>query len=211
MADIFDLFKQISTTSSASGKPEFIVAGLGNPGSEYEKTRHNAGFMAIDVIAEKSGAKVRNSKYKSLTDTVKIGDHTVLLMKPQTYMNNSGEAIKEAAQFYKIAPENIIIISDDICQAPGRMRLRKSGSAGGQKGLASIIKYLGTDAFPRIRIGVGEKPSKDYDLAAWVLGKFPEEDMAVVKNRLADTYDCVKMILDGKFDEAMGYFNGRKD
>ena len=207
MADIFDLFKQISTSSSASGKPEFIVAGLGNPGSEYEKTRHNAGFMAIDVIAEKTGAKVRQAKYKSLIDTVKIGEHTVLLMKPQTYMNHSGEAIKEAAQFYKISPENIIIISDDICQAPGRMRLRKSGSAGGQKGLASIIKYLGTDAFPRIRIGVGEKPTKDYDLAAWVLGKFPADAQKEFTSAAEKACKAICLMVKGDTDGAMNKFN----
>ncbi len=212
MADIFDLFKQIgSTSASATGKPEYIIAGLGNPGAEYEKTRHNAGFLAIDRIAEKCGAKVRTSKFKALTDIIKIGDHTVLLMKPQTYMNHSGEAIKEASSFYKIAPANIIIISDDVCQAPGRMRVRKSGSAGGQRGLASIITHLGTDAFPRIRIGVGEKPSKEYDLANWVLGKFPEADLKSVSARLDDCLECVKYIMNGKTDDAMCIFNGKKD
>lgn len=211
MADIFDLFKQISSTSRpAGGKPEYIIAGLGNPGSEYERTRHNAGFMALDKLAEKTGANVKYSKYKALTDTVTIDGHTVLLMKPQTYMNKSGEAVSEAAKFYQIPPERIIVISDDISIAPGRMRLRMSGSAGGQKGLANIIEHLGTDAFPRIKIGVGEKPSRDYDLAAWVLGRFSEEDMKAVSLRLDDVLDCIKMMLAGKSEDAMGIYNGKK-
>jgi len=211
MADIFDLFKQISSGSStATGKPEYIIAGLGNPGSEYERTRHNAGFMALDVLAEKTGAKIKQVKYKALIDTVSINGHTVLLMKPQTYMNHSGEAVKAAASFYQIPPEKIIVISDDVTLAPGRMRLRKSGSAGGQKGLGSIIEHLGTDAFPRIKIGVGDKPSRDYDMAAWVLGRFPEEDMKAVALRLEDVLGCIKMILDGKIEDAMGIYNGKK-
>ena len=211
MADIFDLFKQISTnTKPAGGKPEYIIAGLGNPGSEYERTRHNAGFMALDKLAEKTGASVKYSKYKALTDTVTIDGHTVLLKKPQTYMNHSCEAVKAAASFYQIPPEKIIVISDDVTLAPGRMRLRKSGSSGGQKGLGSIIEHLGTDAFPRIKIGVGEKPSRDYDMAAWVLGRLSEEDMKAVSLRLDDVLDCIKMMLAGKAEDAMGIYNGKK-
>ncbi len=212
MADIFDLFKQISTESkTASGKPEYLVVGLGNPGAEYTETRHNAGFMALDRIAARTSANIKYAKFKSLTDTVRIGGHSVLLMKPQTYMNNSGEAVSEAAKFYQIPTSNIIVISDDICQGTGRMRVRKSGSAGGQKGLLSIINHLGSDAFPRIRIGVGEKPTPEYDLAAWVLGRFSEADKKAVSNRLDDAYDCISMILEGKLDEAMGIFNGKRD
>lgn len=211
MADIFELFKKISTNSdSMSSKPEYIVAGLGNPGVEYEKTRHNAGFLALDSIAKRSSANIKQSKFKSLTDTVRIDGHSVLLMKPQTYMNLSGEAVGEAAAFYKIPPENVIVICDDICQAPGRMRVRRSGSAGGQRGLLDIIKHLGSDAFPRIRIGVGEKPNPEYDLKDWVLGKFGDYDMKRVSARLDDTYDCVRLIIDGKLDDAMGRFNGKR-
>lgn len=211
MADIFELFKKISTNSdSMSSKPEYIVAGLGNPGVEYEKTRHNAGFLALDSIAKRSSANIKQSKFKSLTDTVRIDGHSVLLMKPQTYMNLSGEAVGEAAAFYKIPPENVIVICDDICQAPGRMRVRRSGSAGGQRGLLDIIKHLGSDAFPRIRIGVGEKPNPEYDLKDWVLGKFGDDDMERVSARLDDTYDCVRLIIDGKLDDAMGRFNGKR-
>ena len=212
MADIFDLFNQISKGNQTAGsKPEYIVVGLGNPGAEYERTRHNAGFMALDKIASVCSVNVKYSKFKSLTDTGCIAGYNVLFMKPQTYMNNSGEAVSEAASFYRIPADKIIVISDDICQAPGRMRLRMSGSAGGQKGLASIINHLGTDKFPRIRIGVGEKPSPDYDLASWVLGKFTEAELKAVSKRLDDCLDCIKMILDEKCDEAMGIFNGKKD
>ncbi len=211
MADIFELFKKISSGSeSTSSKPEFIVAGLGNFGAEYEKTRHNAGFMALDVIASKCNSQVKQAKFKSLVGYATIAGHSVLLMKPQTYMNLSGEAISEAANFYKISAENVIVICDDVCQAVGRMRIRKSGSAGGQNGLKNIISKLGCDTFPRIRIGVGEKPNREYDLAAWVLGKFPETDLKAVSERFSDSYDAVSLIIDGKIDEAMGKFNGKK-
>lgn len=211
MADIFDLFKKISTSDSGvKTKPEFIVAGLGNPGAEYAKTRHNAGFLALDRVAAAASVDVKQSKFKSLVAMANIGGHSVLLMKPQTYMNLSGEAVGEAASFYKIPADHVIVICDDICQAPGRMRVRKSGSAGGQRGLLDIINHLGTDAFPRIRIGVGEKPSPDYDLKDWVLGKFSEDEMKKLGARLDDTYDCLKLMLDGKFDDAMGIFNGKR-
>ena len=131
-------------------------------------------------------------------------------MKPQTYMNNSGEAVSEAAAFYKIPAENIIVISDDVCQAPGRMRIRKSGSSGGQKGLQSIINHLSTDAFPRVRIGVGEKPSPEYDMADWVLGKIPEEDQKKLFSVFECVHDALALMVDGKTDDAMGKFNGVK-
>lgn len=211
MADIFDLFKKISSSSPDKGaKPEYIVAGLGNPGAEYARTRHNAGFLALDRVAAAAAVDVKQSKFKSLVGVANIGGHSVLLMKPQTYMNLSGEAVGEAASFYKIPPERVIVICDDICQAVGRMRVRRSGSAGGQRGLLDIIKHLGTESFPRIRLGVGEKPSPDYDLKAWVLGKFSDDDMKLLSARLDDTYECLGLMLDGKLDDAMGRFNGKR-
>ena len=207
MADIFDLFKQISTSSSASGKPEYIVAGLGNPGSEYEKTRHNAGFMAIDVITEKTGAKVRNSKYKSLTDTVKIGEHTVLLMKPQTYMNLSGEAVQQAAAFYKVKAENIIVVSDEVSLPIGKLRIRQKGSAGGHNGLKNIIQCLGTDQFPRIRMGVGGPPHPDYDMADWVLSNFSKDDQAALAPALDNAASAAETIITSGTAEASNRFN----
>lgn len=211
MADIFELFKKISTGSENGGNPpEFIVVGLGNPGDKYTFTRHNAGFLAIDFIAQKCGCQIKHLKFKSLCADTMLGSHRVILMKPQTFMNHSGEAISAAAAFYKIPTERILVLVDDICQAPGRMRIRKSGSAGGHNGLKSIIEYLSSDNFPRIRIGVGEKPNKDYDLAAWVTGQIPEADREPMFKIFADSYDASVMLLDGKVDEAMGKFNGVK-
>ena len=209
MASIFDLFKKIEKTESSAPITKIIV-GLGNPGDKYTTTRHNAGFMALDVICEKYNFNINKLKFKSLCGEADINGVRVLFLKPQTFMNNSGEAISAAASFYKIPPEKILVLVDDICQAPGRMRIRKSGSAGGQKGLANIISHLGTDAFPRIRIGVGEKPNPEYDLCDWVLGKFSESDMKALAPRLDDSYDSIIMILDGKIDDAMGKFNGKR-
>jgi len=208
MADIFDLFKKIeSKATTANGKPEFIIVGLGNPGVEYERTRHNAGFLAVDRVAEKCGVQIRQGKYKALIASASIGGHSVLLMKPQTYMNLSGEAVKEAASFYQIPADHVIVISDDVCQAPGRMRIRKSGSAGGQKGLANIINHLGTDAVPRIRIGVGEKPSPEYDLASWVLGKMPEAENQAFFDILPAVYDASVLCVRGEIEAAMCRFS----
>ena len=212
MSDIFELFKKIQQpNSSETGVPEFIVCGLGNPGKEYFHTRHNAGFLAMDVISEKCGAgELKQLKFKSLTAVTTIAGHRVLLMKPQTFMNHSGEAVQEAANFYKIPPEKIIVLSDDTAQAVGRMRIRKSGSDGGQKGLRSIITLMNTDQFPRIRIGVGEKPTREYPMADWVLGKIPEADREKIFKILECSYEAVLMIIEGKFDDAMGKFNGVK-
>ena len=158
-----------------SGGCEYIIAGLGNPGSKYEMTRHNAGFLAIDLFAIEKEINIKRLKFHSLVGEVKIGEKKCLLMKPQTFMNNSGEAIAEAAKFYKIPPEKIIIISDDVSLDVGTIRIRRKGSAGGHNGLKSIISLLGSEDFPRIKIGVGKKPAPEYDLVDWVLGRFPKE------------------------------------
>ena len=209
MADIFDLFKKISQNKeSAQTPPEYIIAGLGNPDEKYTQTRHNAGFMALEYISQKYSADVKQLRFKSLVGRTVIGGHNVLLMKPQTYMNNSGEAVRAAAEFYKIVPEKVIVISDDVCQACGRMRIRRSGSSGGQKGLGDIIEKLGTENIPRIRIGVGEKPSPEYDMAAWVLGKIPEDDKKKMFSIFGCVADALPLILDGDFDGAMGKYNG---
>ena len=208
MADIFELLKKISQGDSSSTPPEFIVAGLGNPEEKYTFTRHNAGFLALDYIAEARSASVKNLKFKALTGRVVIGGHSVLLMKPQTYMNHSGDAVREAADFYKIPADHVIVISDDVHQSPGRMRIRKSGSAGGQKGLNDIIEKLGTDKVPRIRVGVGEKPSPEYEMADWVLGKIPKEDQEKMFKIFGCVNDALELLLDGKADDAMCKFNG---
>ena len=209
MSDIFELFKKISSSSPAQGAPEFIVAGLGNPGREYAFTRHNAGFLAMDYLTEKRNlGDLRTSRFRSLVLQTVLDGKKVLLMKPQTYMNDSGEAVREAADFYRISPERILVISDDVAQEPGRMRIRRSGSDGGQKGLRSVIEHLGTDAFPRIRIGVGAKPHPDYPMADWVLGRIPEEDQKKIFSVLGCVAEAVPMVLDGRFDDAMSKFNG---
>ena len=210
MANIFDLFKQISTGDDGRNLPvKYILAGLGNPGKEYEHTRHNAGFLAIDSIAAAKGVKIDRAKFQSLTAVADIGGVGVLLMKPQTYMNNSGSAVGEAARFYKIAPENVIVISDDVNLDVGRLRVRKSGSAGGQKVLNDIIEVLGTDQIPRIRVGVGKKPHPDYDIKDWVLSNFSKTEF----EKLSETYPRVlvgaEKIVSGDLDGAMQLCNGK--
>ena len=210
MADIFELFKKIGSqnTAAGGGTPEFIIAGLGNPGEKYLTTRHNAGFMAMDYISQKLSAPIKQIKFKSLVGNAVINGKNVLLMKPQTYMNASGEAVGEAARFYKISADRIIILVDDTCLAPGRMRVRKSGSAGGHNGLKSLIEHLSTEAFPRVRLGVGEKPNKDYDMADWVLGKLSDTDLKLLYQCLEASLPACELIMDGKLEEAMGKFNG---
>ena len=211
MADIFELFKQISKKESAPTEPiSHIIVGLGNPGDKYKTTRHNAGFLMLDALADALGATINRSRFHALCGEATIGSHRVLLLKPQTFMNASGLAVQEAAAFYKITPENIIVISDDITQAPGRMRLRKKGSAGGQKGLNDIITCLGTDAFPRLRMGVGEKPHPDYDLAAWVLSDFSQNEMKTLKEAFPTLRRGIEEILNNKFDNAVQLCNSHR-
>ena len=208
MADIFDLFKKIGSKSpERSAPPTYIVAGLGNPGSEYKNTRHNAGFLAVDAIAARAGATVDRARYHALTGEATLGGVRVLLMKPETFMNSSGDAIAEAATFYKIPPENVIILCDDISFAPGRFRIRRRGSAGGHNGLKSIIARLGSEDFPRVKIGVGEKPSAEYPLVDWVLGRFPEADRAAIDARLGDIVDAVTMMVTGDCEAAMNRYS----
>lgn len=202
MTNIFDLFKKIEEGGDAA-PISAIVVGLGNPGREYEKTRHNIGYVAIDYIAERLGHKIDRARYHALTAEVKIGPTRVLLMKPTTFMNNSGLAVGEAAAFYKIPPERIVVLHDEISFEPGRMRIRRKGSAGGHNGLKSIISSLGSDAFPRVKIGVGEKPVPEYDLADWVLGRLPKEDNLKINDRLPDIMASVELILGGEIDLAM--------
>ena len=186
---------------------DFIIAGLGNPGSKYEMTRHNAGFLAVDLFAIKEGVSIKKLKFHSLVCDVKIGGKKCLLMKPQTFMNNSGDAIGEAARLYGIPPEKVIIISDDISLDVGKIRIKRKGSAGGHNGLKSIIAQLGTENFPRIKIGVGKKPSADYDLVDWVLGRFPKALEADLKTALENTAAAIPLMVGGETDKAMNLFN----
>lgn len=207
MYDIFEKLKTLNTKPSVTGIPEFLVVGLGNPEPKYDTTRHNAGFMAIDRIAQKTGCKVDQLKFKSLYGMCEIEGKKVMLMKPSTYMNNSGEAVREARQFYKIGPEHIIVIFDDISLDVGKMRIRRKGSDGGHNGIKSIIYLTGSDQYPRIKIGVGKKPHPDYDLAAWVLGHFSDEDMKNLSPVLDNSFEAVKEIVKGNIDRAMNLFN----
>lgn len=208
MADIFDLFKKIAKKEEESPSPiTHLVVGLGNPGDKYFNTRHNAGFLCIDYIAQTVGARIDRSRFHALCGEAQIGAHRVLLMKPQTLMNRSGLAVGEAAAFYKIAPENVIVLSDDITQSPGKLRVRRKGSAGGHNGLKDIIEHLASDNFPRIRIGVGEKPHPDYDLAAWVLSDFTKSEQEALFGAFGCAHEGLLRILDEKFDDAMQICN----
>ncbi len=211
MADIFDLFRQIAKKEEPTASPiTHLIVGLGNPGDKYFNTRHNAGFLALDYLAQTYGARVDRLKFHALVGEAQIGAHRVLLMKPQTLMNASGTAVGEAAAFYKIAPENILVLSDDIAQAPGRLRLRRRGSAGGQKGLKDIIEHLSSEDFPRIRFGVGEKPHPDYDLAAWVLSEFTKPEQTALFSCFAPAKQGIELLLDDKFDAAVQICNSHK-
>ena len=191
-----------------SGPPEFIIVGLGNPGKQYELTRHNAGFLFADLLADKNGVKINKIQFKAVTASLTLGGVKCLLMKPQTFMNNSGEAVRQAASFYKIPPERILVVFDDISLPCGRLRIRRKGSDGGHNGIKSIIYHLNSDAFPRVKLGVGEKPHPDYDLADWVLGKFPPEDAKAMADRYPDLEAAAKLIMDGKLGLAQSKYNG---
>ena len=206
MSNVFDLFKKIEKKEDRMPITH-IIAGLGNPGAEYAMTRHNAGFLAIDSIARSAGVKIDRAKFKALVAETTLGGARVLLMKPQTYMNSSGEAIGEAAAFYKIAPENVIVLHDEISFDPGLMRIRRKGSAGGHNGLKSIIAHLSSDAFPRIKIGVGQKPTPDCDLVNWVLGRFSADDVSKLEGLFGNIEASVELIINGKIDEAMNKFS----
>lgn len=207
MSDIFDLFRKIEKKTDAVGTISHIVVGLGNPGAEYENTRHNAGFMAINDLAAKHSVRIDRARFRALTAECVIEGKRVLLMKPQTYMNLSGEAVGEAAAFYKIPPENIIVLCDDINFAPGHLRIRRKGSAGGHNGLKSIISSLGSDAFVRFRLGVGQKPSPEYDLVSWVLGKFPPADREAMGRVSESCIAALSLWLAGKEEKALSDYS----
>jgi len=194
--------------SKNSGGAGWLLVCLGNPGDKYENTRHNVGFMVADEVADRARLPIQKLKFKALTNLVPIAGEKVLVMKPVTYMNLSGEAVRQAVDFYKIPPERVLVISDDTALAVGRLRIRRGGSAGGHNGLKSIIQHLGSDQFPRIRVGVGEKPHPDYDLADWVLGKFVGEDKKAIHAAVKRAADAVECILKNGVDAGMNRFNG---
>lgn len=201
------LFESIEKPKEMAGPPEYIIAGLGNPGDKYELTRHNAGFMALDALAAKLGVKVDRIKFKSLCGDAKLCGRRVLLLKPHTFMNLSGEAIRDAAAFYKIPMDHVIVLYDDISLPVGKIRVRPKGSDGGHNGIKNIIYLSGTDVFPRVKIGVGQKPRPDYDLVAWVLGKLPEDQREDFGDALNRTISAVETILNEGTAKAMNDFN----
>ena len=191
-----------------SGSVEWMLVFLGNPGTKYDGTRHNVGWSVGDVIAERCGTPIRRLKNRALTARCTLGGREVLLVKPQTYMNLSGEAVRPLADFYKIPPERILVVSDEIALAPGRIRLRPGGSAGGHNGLKSIIQHVGTDRFPRLRLGVGAPPRADWDMADWVLGTFHGEDANLMREAAKKAADALECCVRDGIDTAMNRYNG---
>lgn len=201
------MFIRKKATATPSGSPEFMVVGLGNPGKEYEFTRHNAGFLTLDHIAVEENSEIKKLKYKALIGDTVISGHRCLLVKPQTFMNNSGEAVREISQFYKIPPEKIIVVFDDISLPCGKLRIRRKGTDGGHNGIKSIIYHLNSDNFPRIKVGVGAKPHPDYNLADWVLSAFKKDEMEELKKAIAKATEVLPYMLDGEIDKAMNKAN----
>ncbi len=191
----------------ASGPVEYLIVGLGNPDKKYENTRHNCGWLALDYIADKRGCKVNKIKYKSFVGECTIAGKRVMLMKPTTYMNNSGQAVTEAMRFYKLPPENVIVIFDDVSLDVGKMRIRQKGSDGGQKGMRSIIYLSGQDTFPRIKIGIGAKPDPQWELADWVLSRFSKDEMQTLETMFDNANEAVELMIDGRIDRAMNLYN----
>ncbi len=199
---LFSKFK-----SKDSGAVEWLIVGLGNPGPKYARTRHNCGWLTIDNLAAKLNAAVTRAKFKSMTAVAEISGKKCLLMKPTTMMNASGEAVVEAMNFYKVPIERVLVISDDVSLDVGKLRIKRKGSDGGQKGLRSIITLTGSEDFPRIKIGVGAKPHPDYDMAAWVLSEFSDKEKPAVFEAFGKAAEAVSVIVDGRIDEAMNKFN----
>ncbi len=187
----------------------YLIAGLGNPDKKYDCTRHNIGFDTVDIFASKQGISLNKLKFKAVYGDGTVGGEKVIIAKPQTYMNNSGESIREIASFYKIAPENIIIIHDDISLEPGRIRIRPQGSDGGHNGLKSIIYHLNSDKFIRIKMGVGSPPNKDYDLADFVLGRFLKEEIPIMDDEIKRVSSAVECIIKDGVSKAMNMYNGK--
>ena len=190
-----------------TGGVKWLVVFLGNPGPRYEGTRHNAGFMAADAMAEAKGLSINRARFKALTAVCDIGGESVLLMKPQTFMNLSGEAAAQAVKFYKIPPDHVIVVSDEISLPIGKLRVRKKGSAGGHNGLKSIIACLGTDQFPRIRMGVGAPPHPDYDMADWVLGVIRNADAEAFSEAARKAADAIECCISEGVQKAMNKYN----
>lgn len=189
------------------GPPAWLVIFLGNPGAQYEASRHNVGWMVCDALAEHLRIPVQKLRFHALTGTTKIGGVPVLLLKPVTYMNLSGRTAGEAARFYKLPPERVLVVSDETALPAGKLRLRAGGSAGGHNGLKSIIEHLGSDRFPRLRVGVGSKPHPDYDMADWVLSSFSSAEKSVIAEAAGQAAEAIECVITRGMDEAMARYN----
>lgn len=190
-----------------TGGVAWLLVCLGNPGDQYEGTRHNVGFQVADELGERARIPIQKLKFRALTNICTLGGEKVLIMKPVTYMNLSGEAVRQAADFYKVPPQRVLVVSDDVSLPVGKLRVRSGGSAGGHNGLKSIISHLGSEDFPRVKLGVGEKPHPDYDLAEWVLGRFTGEDKKTMRAAIKRAADAAECIIQDGVDKAMNKFN----
>lgn len=191
----------------SNGPIEYIVVGLGNPGKKYEWTRHNSGFIALDCLAQRCSTRVTRLKWNALVGEAVIAGKRVLLMKPQTFMNASGEAVSAAMNFYKLPPERVVVLLDDISLSPGKLRIRRKGSDGGQRGMRSIITCTGSDNFPRVKLGIGAKPHPEYELADWVLSTFSPDEKKLMTEAADRAADAVELIIKGELDKAMNLYN----
>lgn len=190
-------------------KPEWLIVGLGNPGPDYAMTRHNVGFRTLDLLAAKLGVKVDRAKFSAYTAQASLGGRGVLLVKPTTFMNLSGQAVRQAARYYAIPPERVLVIFDDISLPPGRIRVRAEGSAGGHNGIKSIIAELGSQAFPRVKVGVGDRPHPEYDLADWVLGRFSRTEEPLLQDAMERACGAVEAVVEKGPAAAAALFNGK--
>lgn len=197
----------IPENTPSPGPVDFMIVGLGNPGKQYENTRHNAGFLAVDTIAQKHHTDIKRIKFKGLVGECSLGGKKALLLKPSTFMNLSGQSVREAMQFYKLPPEKVLVIFDDINLEPGKLRIRRKGSDGGHNGMKNIIYLSGSDQFPRIKLGVGKKPHPDYNLADWVLSRFTEKEHKDLATALENAAAAAELIAKGDMDRAMNLYN----
>lgn len=208
MTNIFDLFDKIKLNGSArQSSIEFLIVGLGNPGKKYEHTRHNAGFLVIDALAEKFDVPMKRVKFQSVTGEGMIGGKKCLLMKPNTFMNLSGEAVYQAMEYFHLSPEQLLVIYDDISLEPSKLRIRRKGSHGGHNGIRNIIDMIGDETFARIKLGVGKKPNPRYDLADWVLSTFTQKEQELMIEAAKKAAEAAELIVSGKIDQAMNQFN----
>ncbi len=208
--DIFAKLEQEQKNKPAAQPIDWLVVGLGNPGKKYENNRHNTGFRVMDALCSKHSVRCDRSKFHALTGEAVLGGHRCLLMKPQTFMNASGDAVAEAADFYKIPPEHVLVIFDDISLPVGALRIRPKGSAGGQNGVKSIINMMGSEQFPRIKVGVGAKPHPDYDLADWVLSNVTEEELPAMNDAVERAVLAVSELIANGVPAATQKYNGKQ-